>query len=229
MTPFISSLPFSAFPLLSLLISPFSSSPLLAPQLAISQLTPVKLFSARPRLTQRLHGRPERSKARRPALIAPVLALGPSLGARGVWPMRLPLASTGSPGRGFFFGPGLPRGFGAPSGPSEGTERFEPGLGPGMPFLRAGCAGGGARASLNPVSPSGLGVASAGVVSGSEGDASMTDGWTGAPEADGDEGVSVPVPVSLLEEADAGMGKRDSLSGDRRSVTSAVRVWVDIV
>lgn len=48
-------------------------------QRGISQTTPVKLFSWKPPLCQRRQGAPERSRARRPALIAPWLALGPSL------------------------------------------------------------------------------------------------------------------------------------------------------
>lgn len=39
---------------------------------------PVKLFSCSGWRSHRRHGAPERSRARRPALIAPVLALGPS-------------------------------------------------------------------------------------------------------------------------------------------------------
>ncbi len=55
----------------------------------ISQTTPVKLFSVKLPFDHLRHGLPVRSRARRPALIAPWLALGPSLwaavplGARG--------------------------------------------------------------------------------------------------------------------------------------------------
>jgi len=40
---------------------------------------PVKLFNWKPLRSHLRHGLPVRSKARRPALIAPVLAFGPSL------------------------------------------------------------------------------------------------------------------------------------------------------
>lgn len=43
------------------------------------QTTPVKLFSCRGLRSHLRQGAPERSRARRPAFIAPVLALGPSL------------------------------------------------------------------------------------------------------------------------------------------------------
>ena len=45
----------------------------------ISQTTPVKLLSVKPPLVHFRHGLPDRSSARRPALMAPWLALGPSL------------------------------------------------------------------------------------------------------------------------------------------------------
>ncbi len=50
-----------------------------AVQRGISQRVPVKLFSLKPPLAHRRQGLPERSRARRPALIAPVFAFGPSL------------------------------------------------------------------------------------------------------------------------------------------------------
>lgn len=49
----------------------------------ISQTTPVKLLSLKPPLAHLRQGLPERSRARRPALMAPWLALGPSLWADG--------------------------------------------------------------------------------------------------------------------------------------------------
>jgi hypothetical protein len=45
----------------------------------ISQTTPVKLLSVKPPLVHFRHGLPDRSSARSPALMAPWLALGPSL------------------------------------------------------------------------------------------------------------------------------------------------------
>jgi len=45
----------------------------------ISQTTPVKLLSRKPPLVHFRHGLPDRSRARRPALMAPWFALGPSL------------------------------------------------------------------------------------------------------------------------------------------------------
>jgi hypothetical protein len=73
--------------LFSLLLSPdagSSESPLTlalggAVQRGISQLTPVKLLSRKPPFCHLRQGFPERSRALRPALIAPWLALGPSL------------------------------------------------------------------------------------------------------------------------------------------------------
>jgi hypothetical protein len=60
-----------------------------ASQRGISQTTPVKLFSLKPPFCHLRHGLPDRSRARRPALIAPWLALGPSLWADGLaaWSM----------------------------------------------------------------------------------------------------------------------------------------------
>ncbi len=86
--------------LLSLLVWPFSLFSLVLPsaetdvepsvadtgfglggalQREISQTTPVKVFSLNPPLAHLRHGFPERSSARRPALMAPWFALGPSL------------------------------------------------------------------------------------------------------------------------------------------------------
>src|SRR5436190_573720 len=52
-----------------------------AVQRGISQTTPVKLFTTKLPLVHFRHGLPVRSSARRPALIAPWFALGPSLWA----------------------------------------------------------------------------------------------------------------------------------------------------
>lgn len=73
--------------LFSLLLSPDAESPEVfsvlslggAVQRGISQLTPVKLFSLKLPFCHLRHGLPVRSRARRPALIAPWFALGPSL------------------------------------------------------------------------------------------------------------------------------------------------------
>lgn len=54
-----------------------------AVQRGISQTTPVKLFKVNPPLDHLRQGFPDRSRARRPALIAPWFALGPSLWAPG--------------------------------------------------------------------------------------------------------------------------------------------------
>ena len=50
--------------------------------------------------------------------------------------------------RGFFFGPGLPRGFGTLSMASCELVRFIPGFGPGMPFRFTGFGGGASRLLL---------------------------------------------------------------------------------
>jgi hypothetical protein len=86
--------------LLSLLVTPFSLFSLLLPSAettagssdgtsglglggafhrGTSQATPVKLLSWKPPLAHFRQGFPDRSRARRPALMAPWLALGPSL------------------------------------------------------------------------------------------------------------------------------------------------------
>jgi len=75
--------------LFSLLLSPDAESPEVpsalifggAVQRGISQTTPVKLLSVKLPFCHLRQGLPERSSARRPALIAPWLALGPSLWA----------------------------------------------------------------------------------------------------------------------------------------------------
>ena len=83
--------------LFSLLLSPDAESPDVpsaltfggAVQRGISQTTPVKLLSVKLPFCHLRQGLPDLSRARRPALIAPWLALGPSLwaavafGARG--------------------------------------------------------------------------------------------------------------------------------------------------
>jgi uncharacterized membrane protein YbhN (UPF0104 family) len=56
----------------------------------ISQVTPVKLLSLKPPFCHLRHGFPVRSRARSPALIAPWLALGPSLWA------AVPFAALGA-------------------------------------------------------------------------------------------------------------------------------------
>jgi hypothetical protein len=73
--------------LFSLLLSPDAESPEVpsalifggAVQRGISQTTPVKLLSVKLPFCHLRHGLPDRSRARRPALIAPWLAFGPSL------------------------------------------------------------------------------------------------------------------------------------------------------
>lgn len=85
-----------------------------AVQRGISQTTPVKLLSLKPPLAHLRQGLPDRSRARRPALMAPWFALGPSLWADGrpVVPLWSIVPSSS---RGFFLGPGLPLGLGMPS------------------------------------------------------------------------------------------------------------------
>lgn len=123
------------------------------------QLTPVMLWSEKPLRSHLRQGLPLLSSARRPALMAPVLALGPSLCAligagppkgpffvvsleRSMVPSALETMSVQAQGihrkngdayrRGFFFGPGFPLGFGVVS--DCAADRFEPGFGPGTPF-----------------------------------------------------------------------------------------------
>lgn len=52
-------------------------------QVGSCQTMPVKLFSCNGFFSHLRQGAPERSKARRPALMAPVLALGPGRGPTG--------------------------------------------------------------------------------------------------------------------------------------------------
>jgi hypothetical protein len=85
--------------LFSLLLSPDAESPEVpsaftfggAVQRGISQVTPVKLLSLKLPFCHLRHGFPDRSRARRPALIAPWLALGPSL-----WAAPVPFAARGA-------------------------------------------------------------------------------------------------------------------------------------
>lgn len=67
-------------PVVSLWASPSRGVPFVLgeDQYGRSQATPVKVLRAMPLRFQRRHGLPERSRARRWALIAPVFALGPS-------------------------------------------------------------------------------------------------------------------------------------------------------
>ena len=59
-----------------------------------SHTTPVKLLIRMPFFSQRLHGFPLRSRARKPALIAPRFALGPSLCVmRGAVLEKVPFAA----------------------------------------------------------------------------------------------------------------------------------------
>lgn len=62
-----------------------------ARQVAMDHCTPVKLLIWKPRFSHRLHGLPVRSRARRPALMAPWLAFGPSFGT-GAGAAKAPLA-----------------------------------------------------------------------------------------------------------------------------------------
>lgn len=68
-------------PLVSLFTSPLKSVPDFfgARHAGTSQVTPVKLLSWKPLRSHFLHGLPDRSSARRPALMAPWFALGPNL------------------------------------------------------------------------------------------------------------------------------------------------------
>ena len=69
-------------PVLSLLTSSEKTDDFLgARQLGTSQATPVKLRIWKPFFSHLRQGLPVRSRARRPALMAPMLALGPSFGA----------------------------------------------------------------------------------------------------------------------------------------------------
>lgn len=68
-------------PLASLESSPLEAGPVFSPPFhdGNSQTTPVKLFNERGFLLHLRQGLPDLSRARRPALMAPWLALGPSL------------------------------------------------------------------------------------------------------------------------------------------------------
>ena len=70
----------SLVPVVSLLTSPFSSTVVFLGerQVGTDQLMPVKLLSWNPFFSHLRQGFPDRSRARRPALMAPWLALGPS-------------------------------------------------------------------------------------------------------------------------------------------------------
>ena len=86
-------------PVVSLLTSPEKESRLGASQVDIAHCAPVNDLITSGLCPQRRHGLPERSSARRPALMAPVLAFGPSL-----------CADIGlAPGTGVFFAPSCER------------------------------------------------------------------------------------------------------------------------
>lgn len=81
---------------LSLFTSPLASMPLGrvgAFQELKAHVAPVKDLSCRPFFSQRRQGLPERSRALKPALMAPVLALGPSLWAAALAALALPPVS----------------------------------------------------------------------------------------------------------------------------------------
>lgn len=84
----LGSMPFSLFSLLLLLSAEAAADASVLPssrafggavQRGTSQTTPVKLLSVNPPRFHLRQGLPERSRARRPALMAPWFALGPSL------------------------------------------------------------------------------------------------------------------------------------------------------
>lgn len=193
-----------------------------------SQLTPPMLLREKPLRSHLRQGFPDLSSARRPALIAPVLAFGPSLCAViGATPPNGPFlgAAVGSADRsmvpsalcssqhwglvrgacddeergtryagdvhandtyrrGFFFGPGLPLGFGAPS--DGGAALFVPGLGPGTPFLLPVPDVGGTSDLLSEALAEALGSGVALLVS----DASSAGGGLMVGVAAGREGLS---------------------------------------
>jgi hypothetical protein len=69
-------------------------------QRGISQTVPVKVLIEKPPFAHFLHGLPVRSRARRPALMAPWLALGPSLWAPAALMgagLLVPETESGSP------------------------------------------------------------------------------------------------------------------------------------
>lgn len=216
-------------------LSPFSITPSLASpfgwsalgglgarQVGSSQTTPVKLFNWNGLRSHRRHGVPLRSRARSPALMAPWLALGPSLCVVGASlvgstvPSSLDqfsqlLVLTGSRGitysLGFFLGPGLPLGLG-PRSPFWVRPLLFPGLGPGIPFLRA------------PSAPAGVEGAS---------EALSTDeaGGTASPEVD-DGGDDMSFGLSLSSEGVLELGKRASrLDGSLRTMDRPERPLVE--
>src|SRR5690349_4050628 len=105
-TPLLFSLSTWLFSLFSLLLLPDaepSDWPLTvtfggARQRGMSQLVPVKLLMLKPPFCHLRQGAPERSRARSPALIAPWLALGPSLcAAAAPAPLRLEPRPSAAP------------------------------------------------------------------------------------------------------------------------------------
>jgi len=95
----------------------------------ISQTTPVNDLSVKPPFCHFRQGLPDRSRARRPALIAPWFALGPSLCAPeavAVVPFLDVAFGSMDPSssRGLFFGPGFPRTFGVRSAPSPAAAEL---------------------------------------------------------------------------------------------------------
>lgn len=136
-------------PVVSLLTSSAKMALLVgARQVGTSHTTPVKLRIWKPFFAHLRQGFPDRSRARRLALMVPILALGPSFWT-GVEAAKGPLLFGSlimSPIRCFFLGPGLPRGFGVPS--SAAAPLFVPlGFGPGArrPFFPAPATGGASR------------------------------------------------------------------------------------
>jgi hypothetical protein len=96
-------------------------------------MIPVKLRSCRGFRSHLRHAAPVRSSARRPALIAPVLAFGPRRCADGIFVVS-PSSSLG-----FFLGPGRPRDFAV--GSVFYFVLLLPGVGPGTPFRRCASLG----------------------------------------------------------------------------------------
>lgn len=117
--------------------------------------------------------------------------------------------------RGFFLGPGLPRGLGVPSLDCPAV-RFVPGFGPGMPFLFAPfCGGASELLSSAGVEPLTADAASAsGADSGSAG--SMTIGSAGVSMGVDDED---DLEREFLRTGPSA-GKRESSAGARRRTAS---------
>lgn len=140
-------------------------------------IMPVKLRSCRGLRSHLRHAAPVRSSARRPALMAPVLAFGPRRAAAGFF------VASPSSSLGFFLGPGRPRDFAVGSVCS--FVLLLPGLGPGTPFRRG-------------VSPAVAPVAGVERASASE-PLSAEDGRTGGSSADeaGDE-LSLVLMLGVL-------------------------------